>query len=918
MNDSRWQQIQDIFEAACQCSPAERDAFLDEACGEDAELRAEVVSLLAADAGDDAVLETGRVGEAAEALLSMEGRRVGPYRIVRKLGEGGMGAVYLAERDDGQFEQTVALKLLRAGVASRRVLERFAEERQILARLEHPNIARLLDGGVSEEGHPFFALEYVDGQPIDAWSDDRRLSIDERLRIFLTVCDAVRYAHGQLVVHRDIKPDNILVAQDDQGRPVVKLLDFGIAKLLETDREALTRTSIPLTPAYASPEQVKGEPVSTATDVYSLGMILYGLLTGARPYEVSSTNPVEIAQAIATSNPTRPSSAGDRETLASASRARSTRPERLRKRLEGDLDVICLKALRKEPERRYGSVEALQDDVRRHLDGLPITARSDTLGYRARKFVRRNARGLAASAAFLLVLGATATYYTGRLQTERDRAQIEAETAEQVVAFMEELFENADPEEARGEEITVRQVMDEGAVRLQSELANQPAVRARLLDVMGGVYRTLKASEEAEAVLLQAVEDWERVGEAGAAGLTESLSKLGAVQGQLMKQDEAVASYERALEIARVTEGDPSLKVAELLNNLSLIESQRGDLVRMEALLRESIAMEEALAEDGRTRSGGKLFNLGYVTQYSGRYDEAIELYERSRELLALEYGEDHPRVLYPMQALAVLYTEIGDYDDADLLMGEVLDRTRSIYGEDSVDYGFALSDMGRIRSGQERYDEAEALLVEAIKVLRRAYDGPHPNVASVIETLGMHHYQMENWAAGAAVFREALAMRELVLEPPHPDLSNNMGNLGLLLKKSGQLEEAESLYRRALAMDREMFGEEHREVATSLYNIALIREALGDLDTAESLHQEALAMRRRLFGDVHDHIAVSLNGLGGLEQRRGDPAAARPYLQEAYAVRLALQDGDESHPSVVSARAALDDLETSQGSSSD
>ena len=910
MSKRRWQQIQELFEAAAERPLAERDAFLDQACGDDADLRGEVASLLAADAEDRSLLNLADVGEAARSLLSAEGQRIGPYRIVRKLGEGGMGAVYLAERDDGQFEQTVALKLLRTTLASERVLERFAEERQILARLEHPHIARLLDGGVSEDGRPFFAMEFVDGQPIDAWSDDRRLTIDDRLRIFLTVCDAVRYAHSQLVVHRDLKPDNILVAQDDQGRPVVKLLDFGIAKILEADHPGLTKTSVPLTPAYASPEQVQGEPVSTSTDVYSLGMILYGLLTGTRPYEVSSTNPVELAKAIATANPTRPSSAGDRSTQASASAARATRPDRLRKRLEGDLDVICLKALRKEPERRYPSVDALQDDVRRHLDGLPISARPDTLGYRARKFARRNARGIAASLVFLLAIAATVAFYTDRLQSERDRARIEAETAERVVTFMEELFDNADPEESRGEAITVRQVMDEGAERLQTELEDQPAVRARLLDVMGGVYQTLKASDEAEAVLLQAIEDWKRVGEGGEAGLAESLNKLGGVQGQLMKHDAAVASYERAMEIVRATDGDPSLKLAELLNNLSLIENRRGDFVRMEALLRESIAMEEALAGDGALRAGAKLYNLGYVTQYNGRYDEAIELYRRSRELLALEYGEDHPRVLYPVQALAALYTEIGEFDAADALMTEVLERIPEIYGEASVDYGFALSGMGRIRSGQGRYAEAEAMLVQAIEVLRETYDGPHPNVASVIETLGMHHYRMENWEAGAAVFREALAMRELVLEPPHPDISNNLGNLGLLLRKAGRNEEAEALYRRALAMDRALYGEDHREVATGLHNLAQIRADLGEFETAQSLHQEALSMRRRLFGDVHPHVAISLNSLGGLAQQRGDPEAARRYLEEAYRVRLALQEGDESHPSVTSAREALLALE--------
>lgn len=913
--------LQALFDEAIQHEGEAQAAFIDEACGDDAALREALMDLIAADQKrtlrpDYSLGQEGDSGAVPDGDLV--GLELGAYRLLERIGAGGMGTVFLAERADGAFERKVAVKVVRRGMDTEQVLQRFQAERHILSRLDHPNIAALLDGGVTPDGRPYLVMEFVDGAPITDYCDAHRLSIERRLGLFQSVCHAVHHAHQNLVVHRDLKPSNILVT--DEG--TVKLLDFGIAKLLD-DAEGmqLTRTGMrAMTPAYASPEQLSDRPVTTGTDVYALGVILYELLVGRRPFEALRT-PEEMREQVLSGEAPRPSTAitkipadGDgrsqSRTLETISASRSVPPGRLRQALTGDLDTICLMAIRREPVERYGSAEQLAEDVGRHLAGQPVHAQPPSAVYRLRKFVRRHRAGVTATALFLLALGATATYYTGQLQTERDRAQAEAETAERVVTFMEELFDKADPEESLGETITVRQVMDEGAKRLQTELDDEPAVRARLLDVIGGAYSTLKVSGEAERVLLQAVEDWTRLGPEGEAGLVESLNKLGGVQGQLMKQDDAVASYERALTIARSTEGDPSLKVAELLNNLALIESQRGDYLRMEALLREAIAMEEALAEDGSLRAGAKLFNLAWVTQYNGRYDEAVALYERSRELLTLEYGADHPRVLYPMQALAVLYTETGDYDAADALMQEVLPLTRKIYGDASVDYGFALSDMGRIRSGQRRFEEAESMLVDAIEVLRAAYDGPHPNVASVIETLGMHHYQMKDWEAGARVFREALAMRELVLEAPHPDISNNLGNLGLLLKNAGQLEEAESLYRQALAMDREMYGERHREVATSLYNIALIRELLGDLDTAESIHEEALAMRRELFGEVHSHIAFSLSGLGGLAQRRGDLDAAQRYLQQAYDMRLALQDGDEAHPSVVSAREALDALQ--------
>ncbi|MEE4300691.1 MAG: serine/threonine-protein kinase, partial [Pseudomonadales bacterium] len=308
MEASDWQRVRALFEAALERPEEARRAFLEaEAEGP---VRDEALALLDADGRDLSLLDGDGVGRRLDRLFSHEGTRVGPYRVLEGIGEGGMGAVHLGARDDGQFEQRVALKLLRPGLAPARLLERFTEERRILARLEHPNIARLLDGGITETGQPWFAMEYVDGQPLGRWCDAHESSVEERLRLFLTVCDAVRYAHSRLVVHRDLKPDNILVAEDERGRPVVKLLDFGIAKLLEDGDAGLTRTEgPPLTPAYASPEQVAGEAVSTATDVYSLGVVLYELLSGQRPYRLQTGNAMELAVAIRTAEPERPSTA---------------------------------------------------------------------------------------------------------------------------------------------------------------------------------------------------------------------------------------------------------------------------------------------------------------------------------------------------------------------------------------------------------------------------------------------------------------------------------------------------------------------------------------------------------------------------------------------------------------------------------
>ena len=395
----RFQRCEELFHAALALEGAAREAFLEEACATDRGLRAEVERLLSAHARAGDFIGSPAVAPPATWAGAEEGagRRIGPYSIVRELGRGGMGAVYLAERADGQYQHRVALKLIKRGMDTEQVLARFRSERQILASLDHPNIARLLDGGSTDQGLPFFAMEYIEGEPIDTYAGRAGLSVEDRLRLFLQVCGAVAYAHQNLVIHRDIKPLNILVTSE--GTP--KLLDFGIAKVLHPGgEETSTVTSMRLlTPEYASPEQVEGRHATTVSDVYALGVVLYELLTGRSPYRLRSRTPQEVVEAVRTTDPERPSQAGD--------------DEKVRRRLRGDLDTILLTALRKEPGRRYQSVEQFGADVRRHLEGMPVLARPDTFGYRAGKFVRRNRVPVAAGSLVVLALvaGTVATAY---------------------------------------------------------------------------------------------------------------------------------------------------------------------------------------------------------------------------------------------------------------------------------------------------------------------------------------------------------------------------------------------------------------------------------------------------------------------------------------------------------------------------
>jgi eukaryotic-like serine/threonine-protein kinase len=523
MTRERWQTVRKILECALEMDPAERTPYLDEACEGDPELRGDVESLLQADEQATHAFLTGKAIDRVElasdlaSAETLQGRKIGPYRVLEEIGQGGMGTVYRAIRADHQFSQQVAIKVVRSGLVDKLAIQRFKAERQILANLDHANIARLLDGGATEDGRPYVVMEYIQGIPIDEYADARRLSVRARLKLFRTVCSAVAFAHQRLVIHRDIKPGNILVTTG--GDP--KLLDFGIAKILDDEqqtgageatvtREATVTMVRLMTPEYASPEQVRGEPVTTATDVYSLGVVLYSLLTGRRPYRVNGKTPHEIVQAVLETEPEKPSIAVNRaekdapgkssedKSSENLSAVREGSPEKLRRRLRGDLDNIVLKALRKEPERRYASVEQFSEDIRRHLEGLPVSARPDTLAYRGSKFVRRHKWAVMAAglAVLALVGGMAATLREAYIaQTERARAEQRFNDVRRLANSM--LFEVHDAIENLPGATPARKVLVDRALQYLDKLANEAkgdlslqrelaAAYERVGDVQGG------------------------------------------------------------------------------------------------------------------------------------------------------------------------------------------------------------------------------------------------------------------------------------------------------------------------------------------------------------------------------------------------------------------------------------------------
>jgi serine/threonine-protein kinase len=869
MTPERWQRLQEVFHAAADLDPPQQAAYLEEACGGDAELRREAEALLAArpDA-DELAAGVERVASSALAGARLVGARLGPYRVVKEVGQGGMGRVYLAYRDDDQFQRRVAVKLA-DGAQAPEVQERFRSERRILAALDHPNIARLLDGGTTEDGVPYLVLEYVEGEPIDRYCDVRQLGVEDRVQIFRTVCSAVHYAHQNLVVHRDLKPPNVLATPEG----VPKLLDFGIAKLLRPEllgqAPALT-TALhrPMTPEYASPEQVRGETVTTASDVYSLGVLLYELLTGCRPLRLEGQGSA-IERIVSEVEPDLPSKAALKptegttgRTPAERSRDRGTTPERLRRQLAGDLDNIVMMALRKAPARRYASAEQLAEDLRRTADGLPVRARKDTVRYRVRKFVGRNRYGVGTALLFLALVvgfGINRAEVARDLAKERDRAQQEAATARRVAAFLEDVFRSADPTETRGNAVTAREILDRAAERL-GDAGERPEVRGALLDSMGSVYHHLGIYSRADPLLQEALAvRGENLGEENL-DTASSLLHLGELRTDEARYAEGEDLLRRALRVREKLLGASHAAVAEALYSLGLVLRREGKSVEAESVLRRAIASNEATLADGVPVALG-LDRLALVLEDQGRLKEAEAVARRAVEIARRRLGDHH------------------------------------------VDTARCVGRLGSVLSDDGDYTSAEPLIHEALETRRRKFGADHPTVAFWLEQRANLLRDRGSLREAEPVYREALAIAAGALGDDHYQVASVRANLAELLLEQGQVDEAETLFTRSFEV-RDRLRHDSLFALASREGLAGVAAARGDLAGAEATLRQILAARRRSDLPPGLPLAATVLALGEVLRARDQAAAAEPFLREALDLRLNALSAQ--HKDVAAARGAL------------
>jgi serine/threonine-protein kinase len=903
-DQERWQRINALLEAALEREESERDAWLREACAGDTALYDEVAQLLAYD-GE----QTENIGSAIRAIAgslepdraaSMDGRRVGAWRIRRKIADGGMGSVYLAHRVDADFEQTAAIKLLPPHRLDPAATARFVEERRILASLEHPNIARLIDGGMLDDGVPYIAMEYVDGVSIEYYCRGNGLDNEGILRLLLTVCDAVQYAHRQLVIHRDVKPSNILI--DRQGVP--KLVDFGIAKLLDEDAAGndLTRADQRImTPLYASPEQIAGRPITTAADVYGLGLLAYRLLTARMPYTETSERPADVARAILYTPAERPSAAvtSDRPREAEdRKRARSERwVERQRRALQGDLDVILLKALRKEPERRYESVTAFADDLRRYLANLPVQARPDSFGYVAGKFLRRHRLPVGITAALLAAVAGLTTFYTAQLAAERA-------TAQQTADFLVSLLDARNPYRQQDGPVTLDNIVQRGAERVREDAGLSTRVRGRLLTTIADVYASIGPVEEAdrlidEALILLAAELPDDHADVGTAMY---------VQGKILRitgdYGAARASLERSRAIREREHGAVSMPVAQVASMLSAVANAEGDNEAMCRWAQRSYEIRRALldADDASLASG--INSLALCHWQRGELQKAAAFY---REILRIQKAQPAPNdaaISSTLHNTGLVFYEMGDYRKAVATYEESIERRiRSVGRADPVLpltlYSLATTrnQLGEFVAARETFERQILLQVEAV-------GADHSELAFSLTGYAFLLEEMGELDLAAGVLERAAAIQRARLEPDNPDLAPTLIARGNVALKRGRPDEGRALMERALAIRIAALGEMHPSTWRSRTAVARAAFAAGDYVEARERLESVVEGMTALDRAGHPYVAEALGWLGRTELAAGDAPAAVALLERA--LELQRQQLDDGHLSVLELRLVL------------
>ncbi|HEY4949477.1 MAG TPA: tetratricopeptide repeat protein [Candidatus Acidoferrales bacterium] len=835
MDSTRWQKVQSLFHEAADLPASERRVFLETQCGEDAGLVSEVLILLEEDARGGSLLD-GDVAEVASQILddsspgSLPFKEFGPYKIKQALGEGGMGVVYLAERED--LGNEVAIKILRDAWVSPARRERFNAEQRTLAQLNHPSIARLYDADTSPDGTPFFVMEYVQGVPLTNFCKAQKCSIPARLRLFRAVCEAVLYAHQHAVIHRDLKPSNILVKADGS----IRLLDFGISKHLENLGELVDQTITGLrmmTPAYAAPEQIRGQQIGIQSDVYSLGVVLYELLAGRLPFELSDCTPAQAEKILTEQEAEKPSTVAKKEASAAEANGVAVVASRT---AWADLDVLCLTAMHKDPQRRYQSVEALIRDVDHYLDGEPLEARPDTWHYTLGKFVRRHWQLVSASAAMFLLLVGLVIFYTVRLTRARNAAVTQAARTQRIQRFMLNLFQGGDPSAGPADDLRVVTLLDRGVQEARS-LDAEPAVQAELYETLGGIYQKLGKLEQADSLMESALAKREALYGPDSTETAKGLLALGSLRAAEARYSDAERLIRQALDRDKrhLPANDPA--VAKAMLALGGVLEDRGNYDQSIAILEQTVQLYSAPGSEPADLADS-LYELANAHFYAGHYQRSEEINERILTMYKQIYGERHPRVADVLINLGAIRLDLGHYPEAEQYDRQALDIVQGWYGKDNPETATDLTILARSLVYQKRFDEASDLLQQSLAIKERTFGKVHPSVASTLNELG------------------SVALQE------------------------GKYDPAEQYFERMADIYRTEYGEQHYLFATALSNLASVYTAQQQWTRAEKLYRQAIPIYTESQSPTHINTGIARIKLGRtlLRQQRFAEAEAESH----------------------------------------
>ncbi len=867
---NNWEQISSIVDRALDLEPDEQLAFVQDVCGDDDALKANVIHFLdsiePSDGLWDKMVESGSVlvNEITSSDVDIDNtplfsplKQAGPYRVIELIARGGMGNVYLAERSDGQFDRTVAIKILRHELSSKSHVDRFSAERNILSGLEHPNIARLYDGGITDDNRPYLVMEYVDGVPITTYCKKNSCTLNEKLELFKQVCKAVEYAHRNLIVHRDLKPDNILVKQDG----TVKILDFGIAKILDEeltpDKLVQTKENLHmLSIQYAAPEQVTLEKITTATDVYALGLLLYEMITGRPPFDLKGKNLKEAEQTIRFEIPEKPS-------------ARIS-DSGLSRKVKGDLDAIMLKALRKEPEYRHQTADQFLDDIDRFLTGRPVLAQKESMLYRTKKFILRRPV-IPTSIIFMLfaIWGYifTLQQHADQLEVERNIALSEALRAEQISDFLINMFQEADPFSS-SKDITVREMLDRGTDQvLEDGLIEDPVVRAKFMETLGNVYRRLGALDKAEQLLMEAIQIRRSLYGSMHLEIASSLSRIGSLLTDQGNYVDAVETLREALTIQQELLGDDHHDTVDTMNNLANALQSSNRMNESELLYRKIISINRN-HEDRQEYLATNLTSLGNLLSEQQNYTEAEELLHEALEIRQRILGREHPRTAVTLNNLAQMLRRSGSAESAEPLLRESIEIRKITLGDDHPSVAIGINNLALALRDMGRFDEAEPLFRESLERRINHFGEEHPATGIAYYNLAGLKNRIERYQEAEELSRKALQIWTVTFRPDHINLARVRDILAQSLIALNYFSEAEELLKEALVIyeDPQYDGQYESLIATVSHQLALTLRKQEKIDEAKMYFENAYRIRSQLLGSEHDDTLESLAQLQAIE----------------------------------------------------